>query len=170
MSHKQGGWGAQVVTFRREHWGALRSSPCGSRLTTSESGCSLPLPEKLAPRSMAVRYPALVSHHSRPVWELGQPRTAVQPLREQDGQHPGTWCVESGFPLRWDQSSSPTSLTWWPLSGTWACVEPMPHSGPWPHKAQGAGQSWALGERRGHAHHCPPLPKIWPGLPCLAGL
>ena len=35
-------------------------------------------------------------------------------------------CAESSFPRRWDQSSSPMSLTWWPLSGTWACVESMP--------------------------------------------
>lgn len=51
--------------------GALRSSPCGRCLTTSESGCSLPLREKLAPRSMALGNPSLVSHHSWPSLETG---------------------------------------------------------------------------------------------------
>lgn len=78
----------------------------------------------------------------------------MQPLREQDGQHPGTWCAESGFRLRWDQSSSPTSLTWWPISGTWACVELMPHSGPW------LGSRLELGSGRMEGSRSPLPPTI----------
>lgn len=59
-------------------------------------------------------------------WAGSKQQCSPSENRTDSTRGPGVHrCTESGFPLRWDQSSSPTSLTWWPLSGTCVCVEPM---------------------------------------------
>lgn len=153
--------------------GALRSSPCGRCLTTSESGCSLPLREKLAPRSMAVRNPSLVSHHSWPSLETGPAQNSSAAPQRTGQIAPGdlvcTGVQRAASPLGGIRAPPPRPSPGGP-SLALACVwSPCLASFCLPHKAQGAGWSWALGGWRVHAHHWPPPPKIWPGLLCLAG-
>ena len=79
---------------------------------------------------MAVGNPALVSHHSWPSLGTGPAQNSSAAPQRAGRTAPGdlvcTGVQRAASPRRWDQSSSPMSLTWWPLSGTWACVESMP--------------------------------------------